>query len=159
MPAKLGSAKKMEYIHCTRCNFDVRTHDYGQHLFDHARGHEDDGNGPRGLEKHKIDDSRCLAKTRGYTGKNPAMKGQRKRARAALLKALKEHEAKKQEEARKKKEAENRERAKKEAKELSKAVAEARSQGSPYSSLAINKGKKWKGGTHFVPGGLPGSKR
>jgi hypothetical protein len=150
-----------DFIHCTRCDFDVHTNGYGQHLFDHVRGiHADSNYEQQGLRKHKInDDAECLAKFRGYTGKHPEFKGQRKRERAARLIAQKQEEARRQEETRKKKEAERQEQAAQQAKELSKAVATARSQGTPYSAL-IGKGKKWKGRKpHIISGGLPGSRR
>ena len=149
-----------QFIHCTRCDCDVPTHGYSQHLLEHVR------QTPKREEKseeeplhHKFGDSRCLATAGVDTAKKPELKGQRKRARAALLKAQKEEKVKKQEEAKKEKEFERRQREKREARALSKEIATGRSHGTPYSALTISKGKKWKGWVHFIPGGSPGSKR
>lgn len=150
-------------IHCGRCNRDVPTHEYSQHLLGHMRrkwnGEEYTSEG----QPHEFGDSHCLATAHVYKGKNPLLKGIKKRERAAAKTAFEElqrKEEKKRKEAEKKRqETENREVARRAAQELSHAVTSGRSLGLPYSALTLNKGKTWKGRVHIIPGGSPGSKR
>jgi len=152
------------FIHCSRCSNDVPTHEYSQHLLQHVRQKPPEKMGARvELDRHKFGDARCLATANVDARKHPEMRGQRRKARAALLRAQREEEAKteakKQVESKKRQEVDKRERAKREAQDLARAVAAGRSQGNPYSALTINKGKKWKGRVKVVSGGSPGSKR